>query len=248
GQGAFMDSQDDAVELARAMVQIGNELDKTIEALVTNMNQPLGRAVGNANEMIQAIEILKGNGPEDLEELVCRLAGSMLSQAGQEPSRKAGYDSAYERLQSGDGVDKLRQIIEWQSGDPRVVDDYSRFPEADQGDVVEATARGFIQSIDAYEIGMAAGELGAGRDTMEDEIDPAAGIFVERKIGDPVDPGDPIFRLEYNSTANSAGAIDRLRNACVISDEPCEPDPLIHGVLEGTGDYTSLGITYPTVP
>lgn len=245
GSGAFMEGREEAVELARAMVEIGTGLDKQTQALITNMDQPLGRAVGNANEMKQAIEILKGKGPADLRELVSQLAGNMLSLAEEEPSPTAGYRVAKQRLDSGDAVDKLRQMIEWQSGDPSVVDDYEQFPQATYEDVVEAKTSGFVSGIDAYEVGMAAGELGAGRDTMEDEIDPAAGVFVEATIGDPVEAGDVLFRLKYNQEAEDAVAKKRLRRAVSIGDEPVEPNPLIYGRMEGDGSYTSLNVTHP---
>lgn len=246
GRGAFMETREKSVELARSMVDIGTKLDKSMEAFVTNMNQPLGRAVGNANEMIQAVEILKGNGPADLTELVSWLAGSMLKLAGSESSRRAGYKVARERIASGDAVDKLKQIIEWQSGTPEVVDDYALFPEASHSETVSAPEAGFVSAIDAYEVGMAAGALGAGRKTMEETIDHAAGVFVERKIGESVDEGDVLFQLEYNDGADVKAAKSRLRESVTIGQDPHDPDPLIYGVMDETGSYESLEVTHPT--
>lgn len=241
GSGAFMTSLDRSLQLARAMIEIGDRLEKDVEAFVTNMNQPLGRAVGNANEMIQAIETLKGEGPEDLTELVCHLAGSMLKLAGREPSTRAGSRLARQRLESGDALNKLREIIDWQSGDTRVIDDYSRFPSAENSKSIVAREDGFVDFIDAYEVGMAAVGLGAGRSVMTDKVDPAAGIFVEKKVGDPVEAGDTLFRFDYNDPRSDPVDVEnRLRSAVRLSQESPDTEPLIHGVVNRKGSFDSL--------
>jgi pyrimidine-nucleoside phosphorylase len=240
-----MEDYEDSVKLARAMVEIGRELDKKMEALITNMEQPLGRAVGNAIEMRQHIEILKGNGPKDLRELVARLAGSMLMLDGKEPNREAGYDLAKDRLKSGDAIDKLRQIIEWQNGDPSVIDDSSLFPQASETTVVKAEESGILQSIDAFEVGMAARSLGAGRENLDDDLDYAAGVLVERKVGEPVDEGDALFELKYNDDSELNQAKSRLQSAVAITDRPVEPDPLVQAVIDHEGEKLSREIRFP---
>jgi pyrimidine-nucleoside phosphorylase len=245
GSGAFMEDYEDSVELARAMVEIGRELDKDMEALITDMEQPLGRAVGNALEMRQHIEILNGNGPKDLRELVARLAGSMLALGGQVSDREAGYDLAKERLNSGDALEKLRQIIEWQNGDPSVIDDPGVFPQASESTMVEADESGIVESIDAFEVGMATRSLGAGRETMDDEIDYAAGVLVERKVGEPVETGDPLFELRYNDDSELDQAKSRLESAVEITDRPVEPDPLVQAIIDHEGKELKREILRP---
>lgn len=245
GSGAFLDDFKDSVELARAMVDIGRKLDKEMQALITDMDQPLGRAVGNAVEMRQAIEILRGKGPGDLSRLVVHLAGSMLSLAGEVPSRKEGVRMARNRLESGNATDKLREMIQWQDGNPDVVKDPSLLPTAAYETEVRAEQEGFVESIDAYQVGMAARVLGAGRGTMEDEIDHAVGIFMEKKVGDPVDLGDVLFTVEYNDDENLSRALDRLEKSLVLSDQPVDPAPLIQGLVDHDGDLERQEIPRP---
>jgi pyrimidine-nucleoside phosphorylase len=227
------------------MVEIGDELGKDMEALITDMNQPLGHAVGNALEMKQHIELLKGNGPSDLTELVSRLAGSMLDLAGTEPSRQAGYELAKERIETGDAVEKLREMVEWQGGDPGVIEDYSRFPEASNTRSVTASDKGYVESIDAFEVGMAARSLGAGRETMEESIDHAAGVIVDKKVGDPVEPDERMFELHFNDSEEIDEAVTRLERAVTVSSQPVDPDPLVQGIVDGSGDLTETSIRRP---
>lgn len=242
GSGAFMESFEDAVELARAMVGIGRELGKEIEALITDMNQPLGSAVGNALEVRQTLDVLRGEGPDDFRKIVVHLAGSMLELADEVPSREKGCKVARERLESGDALDKMRQMIEWQGGDPEVVDDPSILPEAQETAEVRAEKPGFVQSIDAYEVGMAARQLGAGRETMEDEIDHAVGVLLEKKVGEAVDSGDVLFKVHHNESGSPEEVFERLREALEVVPEPTEAQPLIQGIVTGEGELLSRDI------
>lgn len=245
GEGAFMTEYEDSVDLARAMVEIGTELGKDMSALITDMNEPLGFAVGNAIEMRQAIDILKGEGPADLTELVSRLAGEMLTMAGVAEGHESGYKKAHERLTSGDAVPKLREIIEHQSGDPSVIDDYDLFPSASEEDVIESPEDGFVQALNAFEIGMASKSLGAGRETMDSELDYGAGIIIEKKIGDTVDEGEPLARLLYNPEYEPSEARERVLNAYKIGDEQPEQRPLIYSAMDEKCEITDLNVSRP---
>jgi pyrimidine-nucleoside phosphorylase len=246
GAGAFMKEYDKSVELARAMVEIGTELGKNMSALITDMNQPLGFAVGNAIEMEQAIDILKGEGPADLTELVSRLAGEMLVMGDRADSAEDGYRKAHDRLTSGGAVDKLREIIEFQSGDPTVVDDYSLFESTEHETVVESSESGYVQSLNAFEVGMASKSLGAGRETMEDELDYGAGVVLEQKVGDRVEEGQPLARLLYNSPHDPGEARDRVSDAFEIGAEKPERRPLVYSSMDESGEVTELEVPRPT--
>jgi len=242
GSGAFMENFDDAVELARAMVGIGRELGKKTEATITDMDEPLGSAVGNALEVRQTFDVLRGEGPDDFRRIVVHLAGSMLKLAGTVSSREKGCEVARQRLDSGDALDKIRQMIEWQGGNPDVVEDPSILPEAEDTVSVRAAERGFVQSIDAYEVGMTARQLGAGRETMEDEIDHAVGVLLEKKVGDAVDSGDVLFEVHHNESGTPEDELERLRGAIEVVPDPTEPQPLIQGVVTEDGELLSRNI------
>lgn len=245
GEGAFMTEYEESVELAEAMVEIGTELGKDMSALVTDMNQPLGYAVGNALEMEQAIEVLKGEGPADLTELTSRLAGEMLVLGDKADSAQEGYERAHERLRAGGAVDKLRKIIDFQSGDADVVDDYSLFPSAERELVVESPEDGYVQSLNAFEIGMASKSLGAGRETLDSDLDYGAGIILQQKIGDRVEAGDPLATLKFNDAYDPDEASDRVLKAYEFSDEVPEKRPLIYASMDENGRLNEMDIPRP---
>lgn len=245
GSGAFMTEYQDAVELAEAMVEIGTELGKTMSALITNMVQPLGRAVGNALEMKQAIEIVKGEGPADLTELTAHLGGEMLVMGGQADDHAEGYEKAISVLESGEAIPKMRELIEHQSGDPTVIDDFSIFPDASEERVVESKQAGYVQTLDAFQIGMASKSLGAGRETMESDLDYGAGIYVERKIGDYVKKGDSLVRLLYNEGVSPEEARKRIHEAYGIGEKAPEPEPLIYASMDEQGTVNAMDIPRP---
>ena len=239
GAGAFMKEYDQAVDLARAMVEIGTNLGKNMAALITDMNQPLGRAVGNALEMIQSIEILKGEGPGDLTELVCRLAAEMLVMAGEAENFEKGYEMSLGAIEDGSGLEKLAEIIEAQSGDSRVIDDFSLFPSAELEEEIQAPASGFVSEIDAFEIGMAAKALGAGRETLDSKLDYGAGIMIDKKIGDKVEAGESLVKICYNSHAGAdspqsdpQAARKKILKAYSISDSAPEKRPLVYSRMD----------------
>jgi pyrimidine-nucleoside phosphorylase len=186
GRGAFVATLDDALALAKALVAIGANAGRETVAYITDMEQPLGRAVGNALEVREAIETLSGRGPSDLEALSLRLGNEMLRMAGAPPT------DLRRLLSDGTALRKFAQLVEAQSGDPRVVDDPSRLPAAPVQWPIAAREPGQVAAIDAFEIGLASKSLGAGRDRKDAAIDLAVGIVLHKKVGDAVQRGEPL--------------------------------------------------------
>jgi pyrimidine-nucleoside phosphorylase len=220
GRGAFMKSVADARRLAESLVSIGTKAGLKTEAVITAMDVPLGRNVGNALEVIESIETLKGRGPQDLEWLSVRLTARMLVVGGVVRTTDEGERRVREAISSGAGVEKLRQVIQWQGGDPRVIDDYTILGAAPKHHVVTAKRNGFLDSLDAELIGRATMVLGAGRETVADSIDPAVGAVLQAAPGDSVRAGDPILTLHYRDDATLSRALATLEPAITISEQP----------------------------
>jgi pyrimidine-nucleoside phosphorylase len=220
GTGAFMRTLDDARTLAETMVAIGEEMGKKVVALLTDMNQPLGRTVGNALEVRESIDILRGEGPADTTALTLELARTMLSLGGKDPAE------AERALQDGRGLERFRQIIEAQGGDPKVVDDPDRLPTATREVVFEAPRDGFVAAIDTTAVGVAGVCLGAGRAKKEDAIDPAVGLTIEARLGDRVVKGQPLVRV-HHADRGVDDALARLRGAYRVDDAAPTVGPLV---------------------
>lgn len=198
GDGAFMKTEEDAEKLARSMVNVGTLAGRKCSAVLTDMDQPLGKAVGNSLEVIEAIEALKGNAPNDLHEVSITLAAEMLRLAGK-GSFEDCLDMAEDALSSGRALEALRVMIAAQGGDPNVIEDYSLFGKASNSLEVFSEEDGFVESISCEETGMISLKLGAGRKSKEASIDPTAGIIFDKKVGDPVQKGERLGTL-YTST------------------------------------------------
>lgn len=198
GDGAFMKTEEDAEKLARAMVNVGTRAGRKCSAILTDMDQPLGMAVGNSLEVIEAIETLKGNAPSDLKEVSLTLAAEMLRLAGKGSDEEC-FAMAEDALNSGKALETLRSMIAAQGGDPNVIDDYSLFGKASQSLEAFADKDGFINSISCEETGMISLKLGAGRKSKESSIDPTAGIIFDKKVGDFVHKGERLGTL-FTST------------------------------------------------
>ena len=199
GSGAFMKSVEEARELAATMVEIGKSLNRETIAVITDMSQPLGHEIGNANEVREAIDVLKGEGPEDLTTVALNIASHMAVLGG----AFADFDKAYSAfeaiIKSGQAIDKFKQLIEIQGGNPEVVDFPDKLPQAANHFPVKALIGGYVSSIDAENIGISAMLLGAGRKTKEDKIDYSAGITLMKKVGERVSPGDLLCVLHTNT-------------------------------------------------
>jgi pyrimidine-nucleoside phosphorylase len=230
GDGAFLGSPEEARALAETMIGIGRRMGTRVEALLTTMDQPLGRAVGNALEVAEAIETLKGRGPKDVESLSIELAARMVHMAGD-----IGLDVARGRvrsaLSSGAGLEKLRQVIEAQGGEPRVCDDPSLLPTAGETVEVRSDRDGRVTLLGAKAIGWAAMLLGAGRETVDDAIDPAVGFVFHKKVGDPVAVGEPIVTVHVGRKARVESALAGLRAAIAVGREAPRPGALVVDML-----------------
>jgi pyrimidine-nucleoside phosphorylase len=229
GSGAFMKTEAESRRLAESLVSIGNASGVKTEAIITAMETPLGRAVGNALEVIECLEVLKGRGPADLIEVSVALAARMLVLGRAASDRADGERRVRAAIGSGAGLERFRQIIETQSGDPRVVDDYARFPAAPERHVVEAARDGFVTRIDAALVGRASVALGAGRDRVEDPVDPAVGILVEAKPGDAVHAGDRVLEIHYRDRARLDRALALIARAIDVGDARPAAMPFIVG-------------------
>jgi len=231
GSGAFMKDDESAFELAREMVDIGDGVGRRTVALVTDMSQPLGNAVGNVLEVIEAIETLRGKGPKDLRELSLALGAHMLMLGGRVNSEKEGRHILEELILSGKGLEKLKELVEAQGGDVSCIDDTSRLKKAGFQIDVKSEIEGCIASIATDEIGRAALVLGAGRETKTSEIDLSVGIVVHKKIGDRIDKGGVLATIYANDMQKAEEASMILKAAYEISDSDVEKPLLIKGVV-----------------
>lgn len=230
GSGAFMKTEEDAFALAREMVDIGTHTGRNTIGVVTDMDQPLGFAIGNALEVKEAIDVLNGHGPEDLRELCLTLASQMLVLGEKAESDTEARGILEEIIESGQGLEKLAQFVEAQGGDPEWVRKPDLLPTASKQIPVLAPRAGVVKSIEAESVGIAALLLGAGRETKASEIDLAVGIVLEKKIGDAVKEGEPIAVLHVNDEAKVEEAKERLLEAYGIA-EAAESPKLIKGIV-----------------
>ncbi len=235
GGGALLETDSEDRELASLMVDIGVGAGKQVVAVVTDMDQPLGRAVGNSLEVAEAIATLKGGGPSDLEELTLVLGSYMLVLGGAAGDLGAARAKLRGLLASGAGLDKLRQFISNQGGDARVVDDVTLLPTATERLSVRAPREGYVAWIDARGIGAAAMTVGAGRKAQEDPVDYSAGIVLQKKVGDGVSRGEPLAVIHFNRACarEVEGVRHRVQRAFAISGEWTSPPNLVRGVISG---------------
>lgn len=227
GSGAFMKTPSQGRELARTLVGIGTRAGVRTVALLTAMDQPIGWAVGNALEVRESIEVLQGAGPDDTVALVVRLGGRMLLLGGAVEAVSEGEARIREAIASGAGLERFARMVARQGGDPRVVEDPGLLPEApDRTDVV-AQADGFVVSVDCDQVGLAALVLGGGRLRKEDDIDPAVGLRIHRRIGDRVRAGEPLVTLCHRGGRGLDDALDRVRRAYRVAGAAPSPSPLV---------------------
>jgi pyrimidine-nucleoside phosphorylase len=230
GSGAFMKKKEHATVLARTMIGIGRSYETPVTALLTDMSQPLGRAVGNANEIRESIEILRGEGPEDSTALTEILAIEMLMLAG-EDDRQVARSRVQNAVSTGAAMEVLVELVRRQGGDPRAIEDPSRLPQPPSEHVITAERDGFVVRCDALSIGKASVRLGGGRASKEDAIDPAVGFEIEAKTGMLVAKGDILARVGYRESSRLESALSVLQDAWVIADEPVEQPDLVLDVI-----------------
>jgi len=228
GRGAFMKTLPQARALAQSIVRVGELNGLKVKAIITAMDAPLGRAVGNSLEVLESIETLSGGGPDDLRELCLVLASKMLQLAGKATCDIHGYQVASDALTSGAAYEKFRELLEAQAGDSDALSYPSMFPSADSTVPILAERSGFIAAMDAEAVGIAALELGAGRVKAEDRIDPAVGILVLKKPGEAVRAGETVFEIHHN-VKGLAAATARLSASFTIADREPTLLPLVFG-------------------
>lgn len=236
GAGAFMQSMDEARELARSIVRIAGLNGVRTEAVITSMDAPLGRAVGNALEVVEAIETLKGRGPADTEALSVHLAARMLVLGGLAGSHDEAHARVRQALVDGSGLEKLRQIIEAQGGDPGVTDDYGKLPAGPHQLTVPAARSGIIAAIDARQVGNASVLLGAGRDRVDADVDPSAGIELLLPIGADIRAGEIVAVVSGRDRDRVEAASRAMAGVVRIADEAAPPQALIRETLSGEAD------------
>ena len=234
GLGAFMRTEEQAVELAQTMVAIGEQVGRRVVAVITDMNQPLGYAVGNALEVREAIATLQGHGPVDFTELCLTIAAQMVCLAGRAQTVQEGRALLEQTLRSGAARERFRDLVRAQGGDPTVVEHPEIMPQARLIKDVRATRTGYLRTIDAMEVGLTSALLGAGRARKGEPVDLAVGVVLAVKLGDRVAAGQLLCTIHANDEDRLAQAERRLQDAFLFSAEPIAPPPLIHQIIGGS--------------
>jgi pyrimidine-nucleoside phosphorylase len=232
GSGAFMKREEDAVQLAEVMVETGKRMGKKMIALITDMDQPLGRAAGHSNEVVECIDVLNGRGPADLRELSIELSAWMFYLGERTNDVDEGRRLAETMITTGQAREKFKQGIRLQGGDERVIDEPQLLPRARLHSVVSSPASGFITATACEQFGIALAILGGGREKKEDKIDHAVGLEFHKRIGDPVEKDEPLATIHYNSDARLAEARTMIAASYKIGESaPREKRPLIRRIL-----------------
>ena len=237
GSGAFMKSEDAAAFLAELMVETGERMGKQVVALITDMDQPLGCMIGNALEVVEVVDVLRGDGPEDLRQLCLELAGWMLHLGGVAVTVTEGKKQSEKLIASGKAFDRFRQMVELQGGDARAIDDPKKLPRAENTITLSSPRDGYLASLQCEQVGTACVILGGGRERKEDSVDPAVGIVLHKKVGDAVSAGEPLATVHYNDESRAVRARQLLEQSYQITDSPVrEKRPLIHRVIGKSGE------------
>ncbi|MGH9582221.1 MAG: thymidine phosphorylase, partial [Bryobacteraceae bacterium] len=231
GSGAFMKKQVEARRLAQMMVGIGRRMDKRVQALITDMNQPLGYAVGNALEVMEVSQTLQNAGPADLTRLCLELAARLIYLGKVAKSLEEAREVAQAKLLDGSGYRKLKDVIAAQGGNPQVLDKFDLLPNATGAQEITTSRAGYVSAIDAELIGQASSMIGAGRNTKEDSIDPAVGVILEVKVGQKIDAGSILCRIYYTGDEHLEEAAGLVEDAFKISQQPADERDLILEVV-----------------
>ncbi len=235
GSGAFMKTPDEAQKLAEALVGIGEQFGKETIAFLTNMQQPLGYKIGNWLEVHECIDALKGDGPEDIMELSHLLSGAMIYLGGKAITIEEGIKISRQQVANGQAYQKWVDIVKEQGGDTNTIENPNKYPKAAYEFEIKAPADGYISKLDAFEIGMASVELGAGRKTKEEAIDPQAGIVLRKKVGDKISKGETILTAYTNKPTTIESASELLFGSVTISDHKPEKEKLVTHIVDSKG-------------
>lgn len=231
GKGAFMKTEEDALELGRSLVDLTRSLGKRATAVISDMNQPLGRAVGNAVEVAEAIDTLKGSGPADFTEHCLTMAAQMLLLVEEAEDDQGAQERLRDLLASGDALSRLEDLVQAQGGDTRPIDDPELLPQAATIEPVSSPMSGYICGLDAMEVGLTAMDLGAGRKKKGDPVDHAVGIVLLKKIGDQVDEGETLCTVHAQTQDDFERARERLLGAYSWQDDPVSAAPLLYRII-----------------
>lgn len=231
GSGAFMKTEEDAFSLAKEMVELGKNAGRKAVAIVSDMDQPLGYAVGNALEVKEAIDTLKGNGPADFVELCLTLGSYMVELGGMASDEKEARKMLEQTIEDGTALDKLAEFIEAQGGDPKAVYDTDLLPKAEYIEEIASPGEGYVNKIVCDEIGICSLILGGGRETKESDIDLSVGLVIKKKVGDYVKKGEPLAIIHGNDKEKMKVAVSRFISAYSFSDKPVENQPFIKGII-----------------
>lgn len=235
GSGAFMKTEEDATKLAQALVGIGEQFEKETIAYLTNMKQPLGYKIGNWFEVEESIDALKGEGPEDIMEISHLLSGTMIYLGGKADSVEKGIEISKQQVENGEAFQKWLDIVEEQGGDISYINNLGKYPTADYEFELKSSEDGYISEMDAFEIGTASVELGAGRKVKEDDVDPQAGIVLKKKVGDKITKGETILVAYTNKPTTIEPVTAQLYGAVTISDTKPEKEFLVTKVVDKNG-------------
>jgi pyrimidine-nucleoside phosphorylase len=231
GSGAFLQKEEDSVCLAELMVDTARRMGKKSVALITDMDQPLGKFAGHSHEVIESIEVLRGRGAADLCELSIELSAWMFFLGERTKSVDEGRVLAANLIASGAALEKLRAGIRLQSGDPLVIDDYTRLPQARHRKEIKSRSNGYLSATNCMEFGVALAMLGGGREKKEDTIDPSVGLEFHKRIGDRIATGEILVSIFYNSYAQLQEAADRIENSFSFSDQPVPRKKLVRRLI-----------------
>jgi len=236
GSGAFMKNEKDAAFLAELMVETGERMGKQVVALITDMDQPLGNMIGNALEVVEVIEVLRGAGPQDLRELCLELAGWMLHLGGVAKTVSDGKRQSTRLISSGAALDKFRRMVELQGGDLGTIDDSKKLPQARHSMPVTSASAGRVMAMQCEQIGAACVILGGGRERKEDSVDPSVGVVLHKKVGDRVDAGELLATIYYNDESRAQRARRLIEQSCEIGVALAPKRPLVHRIIGKSGD------------
>lgn len=232
GNGAFMKSHKDSVELAKSLIDTAKSFDKKVIAFITDMNQPLGNYIGNWLEVYESIQVLKGEVKNDLYKLSIMLSGAMIYMGKKSKSIQEGENIAKQKIENGEAFKKFLEIVTHQGGDVNYINNPDRYPESKFRTKIKSMKSGYIKEINTYNFGMASLELGAGRRTKEDMIDPKAGIILYKKIGDKIVAGEIFCEIHTDSKSKMKTAEETILNSIIISKSKPRIPKLIHKVIQ----------------